>query len=322
MSSRSTALPPMLREELQAHPDGEELGQLWDALGSAPDREAGGDEERAAAWERVAARTAPRPTLTVVRPSARRQPLWWALAAAAAVALTVATGRPGREEYVAGTQAGHRIVLSDGSAVELNAGSRVRLSSGFRSWFGQPAAERLVTLEGEAFFTVARDGRPFRVRTADAMVEVLGTRFGVRQFAEDGVGTVVIVEEGRVRVAAGSGTLDLSASERARVVSSGAPVRDSVLPPRFLAWRTGGLALVDQPLEGVLHEIARRYGVSLDLAPAVAGTDRLTIYYPTLPTLPVVLADLATSHGLRYERTSRGYRVAPLAAPPARRDSE
>jgi transmembrane sensor len=203
MSSRSTALPPMLREELQAHPDGEELGQLWDALGSAPDREAGGDEERAAAWERVAARTAPRPTLTVVRPSARRQPLWWALAAAAAVALTVATGRPGREEYVAGTQAGHRIVLSDGSAVELNAGSRVRLSSGFRSWFGQPAAERLVTLEGEAFFTVARDGRPFRVRTADAMVEVLGTRFGVRQFAEDGVGTVVIVEEGRVRVAAG-----------------------------------------------------------------------------------------------------------------------
>jgi transmembrane sensor len=55
-------------------------------------------------------------------------------------------------------------------------------------------------LEGEALFQVAHDGeRPFRVRTLDATVRAVGTRFNVdaRQTR-----TVVSVLEGKVEVQA------------------------------------------------------------------------------------------------------------------------
>lgn len=73
------------------------------------------------------------------------------------------------------------LVLSDGSRVVLNAGSKIS--------FPHPLGEtyREVHLEGEAFFDVKKDpSRPFRVFTGGMVTTVLGTSFNVKAYPQDG----------------------------------------------------------------------------------------------------------------------------------------
>jgi transmembrane sensor len=83
------------------------------------------------------------------------------------------------------------ITLADGSTIELNADSRIRLHF--------TAHERSVELlEGQAQFEVARDrARPFVVRSAGTQVRAIGTLFDVYRKR---TGTLVTVIEGRVAV--------------------------------------------------------------------------------------------------------------------------
>ena len=87
------------------------------------------------------------------------------------------------------------ILLPDGSAVKLSAGSRFSYAADFND-----STNRDVYLSGEAYFEVARDPRkPFRVFTNDLVTKVLGTSFTVRSFeAEKEIN--VTVRTGKVNV--------------------------------------------------------------------------------------------------------------------------
>ena len=78
--------------------------------------------------------------------------------------------------YVKATDSVRKITLPDGSMVTLNRGGQLALSKALQN------NERVVGLQGEAFFTVARDHvHPFVVRVGDMTIQVLGTSFNVRQ---------------------------------------------------------------------------------------------------------------------------------------------
>jgi ferric-dicitrate binding protein FerR (iron transport regulator) len=332
--------PPALDEALRTHAEGESLAELWDALGAVAPTGAGtAPTEQEAAWSRIAARTglaAAAPTaerggpLRVVRGAgvrsdARRPAVvrrWaWPIAAALALAVGLAAGWPRTVAWQVAAGRQRTVTLPDGSTAQLNADSRLRWQGG---WFGRGV--RQARLEGEAFFAVVPDGRAFEVVTADATVRVLGTRFGVR--AREGErGTDVVVEEGRVRVGATRGAaVVLTAGMRAAVRGARIePGGDVPSVARELAWRTGGLALVAQPLPAVLREAARRFDVEIDVRIGTTPDDRLTLYYPQLPPLERLLDDLCQTRGCRWTRSSRGVRVLPAAqpAPPmARRATE
>jgi transmembrane sensor len=91
------------------------------------------------------------------------------------------------------TEIGERrsITLSDGSTIDLNARSKVRIH------FSK--AERDVELvDGQALFEVAKDkARPFVVKSGDTQVRAVGTQFDVYRKQS---GTTVTVIEGRVEV--------------------------------------------------------------------------------------------------------------------------
>ena len=82
-----------------------------------------------------------------------------------------------------------KIFLSDGSTVWLNANSTISYFKHFSD------SARIVTLEGEAYFDVAKDSlSPFIVRTNGITVEVIGTQFNVNsRNSEEGV-TVALLE--------------------------------------------------------------------------------------------------------------------------------
>lgn len=206
------------------------------------------------------------------------------------------------------------IRLADGSTVWLAPGSRLEVPRAL-GWPGWLRANRRATrLEGRGFFAVARDGRPFTVNTGDAEVRVLGTRFEVRAANAAG-GSQVTVEEGRVAVTP-SGTpnasvttapVELRAGQRVIVGETATP--SQVPQSRIAAWRTGGLAALDEPLAAVLDELARRAGIEITRGPGVNGAAAVSLFYPAMPSVDTVLTDLCLAQGLSYERTSRGYHL-------------
>jgi len=150
----------------------------------------------------------PNPDLLAVRPR-RRASRWRAvLATAAVLALgAVLTWQVMRDAPVRGVQivpGPERLVLADGSLVELHADARVEVEFS--------ALERRVRLvRGEAHFTVAKNpDRPFVVAVDTYAVRAVGTAFLVQQ----GTGEVaVMVTEGRVRMSLAPATADAAAVE-------------------------------------------------------------------------------------------------------------
>lgn len=82
-----------------------------------------------------------------------------------------------------------QFTLSDGTAVTLNAGSRLKYDNRFG------IKDRVVQLEGEGYFKVAKDAsRPFTVKTLYLNVRALGTEFNVKAYPDDKTIETTLVE--------------------------------------------------------------------------------------------------------------------------------
>jgi transmembrane sensor len=156
----------------------------FDNGGSAPPH-----EPRALAEPNHRERRSSRATHT--RPARRS---WLAVAASALiVAFAGAAWWQSARYPLYSTDTGERrsITLVDGSTVDLNARSRLRIEFSKNE-------RRVELLDGQALFQVAKDkNRPFIVASGEATVRAVGTQFDV--YRKDS-GTTVTVLEGRVAV--------------------------------------------------------------------------------------------------------------------------
>ena len=81
------------------------------------------------------------------------------------------------------------VVLPDGTRVSLG----TRTSFSYDSRYGK--SERIVQLEGEAYFEVAKDkDKPFIVKTKEQSIEALGTKFNVSAYPTDSLLTTTLLE--------------------------------------------------------------------------------------------------------------------------------
>lgn len=152
---------------------------------------------------------------------------------------------------------GEKVTLSDGTVVWLNKDSQISYPKKFKE------NQRVVTLEGEAFFEVTPDKhRPFIVKMDRADVTVLGTSFNIDQ---DSLDTEVTVKTGRVRVAAN----DINKSV---VITPGfsSTVADfkiekyQTVNPNYLSWKTGEFAFNNTPVEVAVRDLNTFYDVKID----------------------------------------------------------
>jgi len=142
--------------------------------------------------------------------------------AAAAVALAVVIGGAvwwqANRYPLYSTDIGERrsITLADGSTVDLNARSKLRIE--FSS-----AERRVELLDGQALFQVAKDKqRPFVVHSGDAIVRAVGTQFDV--YRKDS-GTTITVLEGRVAVYSSAHTDQINTASKPIAPESNAAPR-------------------------------------------------------------------------------------------------
>jgi transmembrane sensor len=201
--------------------------------------------------------------------SVRRPPTVRHLALAASVALLAAAGwviwaQSVRGAYSTGVGEQRSITLADGSTVELNARSGVRVR-----FTGQE--RRVSLLQGEALFQVAKDvSRPFVVFSEGTRVRAVGTQFDVNQTR---IGTTVTVVEGRVALLSDSDTaahaampsnetrqaapLFLGAGEQVTVTGRASHPPTRIDANAVTAWRERKLHFASAPLTEVADEYNR-----------------------------------------------------------------
>ncbi|WGS85767.1 FecR family protein [Methylomonas sp. UP202] len=149
------------------------------------------------------------------------------------------------------------MVLSDGSRLELNSDTDIRVRIDERR-------RTVALLKGEVFFTVVHDAdRPFVVTAANGRIEDIGTAFSV-YLTDDSVR--VAVAEGKVKIGTGQ-TRELTAKQMAAYHRNGdfEPVA-STNPEALTAWRDGYVVFDNRRLDDVLIELRRYRNIELRLA--------------------------------------------------------
>ncbi|HVU99679.1 MAG TPA: FecR domain-containing protein [Puia sp.] len=153
---------------------------------------------------------------------------------------------------------GHRreIALPDSTRVYLGPAGTLRYDR-------KDGHDRLVQLEGEAYFVVRHDQRrPFTVVTGALSTRDIGTEFNVRYYP--GEATIAIaVASGKVQVL--NATTPATSLAPGQILQYDTLTRNSAItdldPSSIGAWRNGILTFHRQPLKEVTEELERYYGV-------------------------------------------------------------
>lgn len=167
--------------------------------------------------------------------------------------------------------AGHTyaVQLSDGSSVTLNAGSRLRYPVNFTG------AVREVFLEGEAYFQVAKDEKPFEVHVAQSGIRVYGTCFNVKQ--QDNLLETVLVEGSIGFRSPDREEVRIVPGEQVSYDASSGDVQVCEVDTQYAtAWMEGVFRYSDKPLNLILRDLSVWYGVELVAASDVSAI-RLTM---------------------------------------------
>jgi transmembrane sensor len=154
------------------------------------------------------------------------------------------------------------ITLADGSVIKLHSGSSISYQSDFKS-------NRTITLNGEAFFQVAKDSlHPFTVRSGTIHTQALGTSFNINYQKRDSTISVALAT-GRVKVSQEmkKASVQLAVLEPGQqLVYSKTSAAYQVGPfdaGKVLGWKDGVLHFEGASLATVIHELERWYGVQV-----------------------------------------------------------
>lgn len=161
----------------------------------------------------------------------------------------------------------YKIMLPDGTKVWMNAASTLTFPFKFEG------GVRLVSLEGEAYFEVAKDkSKPFKVRSLQQLVQVYGTHFNINSYPEE-ARVVTTLLEGSVGVTdLKSGKhLMLKPGQRALLTNDNRNARANAdhnalsLEPAQLeeaiAWKEGYFLFEHEELGSIMRKLSRWYNI-------------------------------------------------------------
>jgi transmembrane sensor len=215
-----------------------------------------------------------------------------------------------------------RIVLPDGSVVNLNSGSSLKYSS---SDFN--TGSRSVLLTGEGFFSVTNDSkRPFYVITPGIKVKVLGTTFNVKAYPDENIEEATLVS-GIVEIYASSDKTEkekpvvLKPNQRAVFLKSGndflsgnaemaspaiipvklkiVKIQPSSKTEQTISWKENQLIFDNEPFSSLVIKIERWYDVKFLVNNPELNSARFTGKFDK-ETLEQVLNALVTVTPFKY----------------------
>ncbi|MBW8684099.1 FecR family protein [Chitinophaga rhizophila] len=243
-------------------------------------------------------------------PKKRRTYRWRHIAAVLAGVIAAGTWllwkNPGKQQQiqpdqVVATAAGDRktIRLSDGTAIHLNAGSRVSISGDYGE------ERRLVKLSGEAFFEIAPDAaHPFQIQSDSIITTVLGTSFNIRAYPGQ--------EEWQIAVASGKVKVMDAASQQilADTLTANRALSCNRLTNKVTvsdintnmtgAWRNNIFYFNNSSISEIAAELERQYNIKVSVHGSGQEQGHYQISFSREP-VDKVLKVLAGLTGITYK---------------------
>lgn len=157
--------------------------------------------------------------------------------------------------------------MEDGTTISLNSDSRITLQPQKNS------RERRVSLEGEAYFEVAKNAtRPFYVTLGGMQVHVTGTVFNVN--ARRGNTVAVTLVEGSVQMERPDGTLLATLRPGEQFNGSAGGGQSDIAradTDAALAWHRGEFVFKDTRLDDIARQLSLWYDIDITVPAALAG---------------------------------------------------
>jgi ferric-dicitrate binding protein FerR (iron transport regulator) len=196
---------------------------------------------------------------------------------------------------------GYNLTLADGSKVWLNAGSSIRFPVSFTD------STRHVYLEGEAYFQVSHDGKPFIVSSGELDVRVLGTSFNVLAYPDEQQLVTTLVE-GSVRIdyggkddGAAPGRI-LSPDDQAVVSIADAAIEVAkVNTSQFISWIDGKLEFHNEDLDKVMKRLARWYDFKYEFENQKAREFHFSARFDNTENISTILEMLELTTNVKFE---------------------
>ena len=195
----------------------------------------------------------------------------------------------------------YTLVLPDKSKVWLNSASRITYNTSLYK-----NGKRIVFLDGEAYFQVAKDAKhPFIVKSLKQEVEVLGTHFNVSAYKDEVISTTLL--EGAVKI---NQKIILQPNEQAIVSEHGISVV-KVFADSFVDWKDGVFSFERERLQSIMNKVARWYDVEVVYQDGNISSYKQT-YTGTISKSENISSVLKALHelgGVNFQVTGRTVRV-------------
>lgn len=199
-----------------------------------------------------------------------------------------------------------QLVLSDGTKVWLNAGSKLRYPERF------VGDERQVELSGEAYFDVVHDEKaPFIVKTSRSTITVLGTEFGVRDY--EGKANLTTLVQGRVAVCDSMNKSYVIYPGQQVIIDERGTTVEDVETAYFTSWKDGYFTFNQATLGDIMDELSQWYDFDCFFTNATVTNLRLTARLKKYDDINVLLDILSDTGDVCFSRKGRAITVTEIS---------
>ncbi len=147
-----------------------------------------------------------------------------------------------------------KIILPDGSQINLNIGSKIEYPESFKQ------NNREVQFAGEGFFNITKNPeKPFIIKTGDSEIKVLGTSFNVNTKNKK---TEVIVTTGKVELKTEKQKIILNPGEKG-ISEKGILQKTANKNLNYLSWKTSIFTYENEKLKNIISDINNVYNVNI-----------------------------------------------------------
>jgi transmembrane sensor len=160
----------------------------------------------------------------------------------------------------------YQLILVDGTKVWLNAASSITFPTQFNG------AERKVEIIGEAYFEVAKNAnKPFKVKSKNQIIEVLGTHFNVNTYDDEASNKTMLLEgsisiskitNGAIQT---TGTKILKPGQQASVSANQSQINIAIADgDEAIAWKNGYFKFNKADIQTIMRQVSRWYNVDVE----------------------------------------------------------
>ena len=194
-----------------------------------------------------------------------------------------------------------QIILSDGTKVWLNAGTKLVYPPSFQ------ADKREVFLVGEAFFEVTENpDRPFIVKTKELNVKVLGTSFNVKTYPDDNniettlASGKVMLEKNENKNKHGKEII-LRPGQMANYSKEYKTIKvKNVEIESYISWKDGWYKLEGLALSELAKKLERYYDIQIDILPKDLQILKITGKLELKESIERVMENISVTAAFNY----------------------